>query len=76
MADGRSGNFYHEPGFWLLLLEESHNRIFGENLRRMAHCYLFEAEQERSREEYFSCSPAYTETGQKRGICKWLTFSG
>ena len=62
--------------FELLLSEGSHNHIFGENLRRMAHCYLFEAEQEQGREEYFPCSPAYTEAGQKRGICKWLIFSG
>jgi hypothetical protein len=58
--------------FELLLLEGNHNHIFGENLRRMAHCYLFEAKQVRGR--IFSCSPAHTEIGQKRGTCKWLIF--
>ena len=27
----------------ILFSEENHNHIFGENLREMAHCYLFEA---------------------------------
>jgi hypothetical protein len=45
--------------FELLHSEGSHNHIFGDNLRRMAHCYLFEAEQEQGGEEYFPCSPAY-----------------
>jgi hypothetical protein len=30
--------------FELFLSEGNHNHIFGENLRKMAHCYLFEAE--------------------------------
>ena len=55
----------------LLFSEGNHNHIFGENLREMAHCYLFEA-GEGIFSLFYCLHRSYTETGQKGGTCKQL----